>query len=66
MIQGLDNIGICTTEVARSVAFYQRFLGGIPERPRGDDDCRQCIKLGAQKTIFQLAARILTEVSVAD
>ena len=24
MIQGVDNIGICTTDVARSVAFYQR------------------------------------------
>src|SRR3974377_2370349 len=24
MVQGVDNIGICTTDVERSVAFYQR------------------------------------------
>jgi catechol 2,3-dioxygenase-like lactoylglutathione lyase family enzyme len=24
MIQGIDNIGICTTDVARAVAFYQK------------------------------------------
>ena len=24
MIKGIENIGICTTDVAKSVAFYQR------------------------------------------
>jgi catechol 2,3-dioxygenase-like lactoylglutathione lyase family enzyme len=34
MIQGVDNIGICTTDVARSVAFYQRL--GFSEAYRND------------------------------
>ena len=34
MIQGVDNIGICTTDVARSVAFYQRL--GFSEVYRND------------------------------
>ena len=34
MIQGLDNIGICTTDVARSVAFYQKL--GFSEAYRND------------------------------
>ena len=34
MIQGIDNIGICTTDVARSVAFYQRL--GFSEAYRNE------------------------------
>src|SRR5262245_25062016 len=34
MIQGVDNIGICTTDVARSVAFYQRL--GFSEADRNE------------------------------
>ena len=34
MIQGVDNIGICTTDVARSVAFYQRL--GFSEAYRNE------------------------------
>ena len=34
MVQGVDNIGICTTDVERSVAFYQRL--GFSEAYRND------------------------------
>ena len=34
MIQGIDNIGICATDVARAVAFYQRL--GFLEAYRSD------------------------------
>ena len=34
MIQGVDNIGICTTDVARSVAFYQKL--GFSEAYRNE------------------------------
>jgi len=34
MIKGIDNIGICTTDVAKSVAFYQRL--GFCESYRND------------------------------
>jgi len=34
MVQGIDNIGICTTDVERSVAFYQRL--GFSEAYRND------------------------------
>ena len=34
MIKGVDNIGICTTDVARAVAFYQRL--GFSEAYRND------------------------------
>ena len=34
MIQGIDNIGICTTDVARSVAFYQKI--GFSEAYRNE------------------------------
>jgi catechol 2,3-dioxygenase-like lactoylglutathione lyase family enzyme len=34
VIRGVDNIGICTTEVARSVAFYQKL--GFSEANRND------------------------------
>ncbi|MGH7842678.1 MAG: VOC family protein [Candidatus Binataceae bacterium] len=34
MIKGIDNIGICTTDVARSVAFYQKL--GFSEAYRND------------------------------
>jgi len=34
VIQGVDNIGICTTDVARAVAFYQRL--GFSEAYRND------------------------------
>jgi catechol 2,3-dioxygenase-like lactoylglutathione lyase family enzyme len=34
MIQGIDNIGVCTTDVARSVAFYQRL--GFSEQYRNE------------------------------
>jgi catechol 2,3-dioxygenase-like lactoylglutathione lyase family enzyme len=34
MIKGIDNIGICTTDVARSGAFYQRL--GFSESYRND------------------------------
>jgi len=34
VIQGVDNIGICTTDVARSVAFYQKL--GFSEAYRND------------------------------
>jgi catechol 2,3-dioxygenase-like lactoylglutathione lyase family enzyme len=34
MVQGVDNIGICTTDVERSVAFYQRL--GFLEAYRND------------------------------
>jgi methylmalonyl-CoA/ethylmalonyl-CoA epimerase len=34
VIQGVDNIGICTTDVARSVAFYQRL--GFSEAYRNE------------------------------
>ena len=34
MIKGIDNIGICTSDVAKSVAFYQRL--GFCEWYRND------------------------------
>jgi len=34
MIKGIDNIGICTTDTARSVVFYQRL--GFSEAYRND------------------------------
>ena len=34
MIRGVDNIGICTTDVARSVVFYQKL--GLSEAYRND------------------------------
>jgi catechol 2,3-dioxygenase-like lactoylglutathione lyase family enzyme len=34
VIRGIDNIGICTTDVARSVAFYQKL--GLSEAYRND------------------------------
>ena len=34
MIKGIDNIGICTTDIARSVVFYQRL--GFSEAYRND------------------------------
>jgi methylmalonyl-CoA/ethylmalonyl-CoA epimerase len=34
VIEGVDNIGICTTDVARSVAFYQKL--GFSEAYRND------------------------------
>ena len=34
MIRGIDNIGICTTDVARSVVFYQKL--GLSEAYRND------------------------------
>jgi catechol 2,3-dioxygenase-like lactoylglutathione lyase family enzyme len=34
MIKGIENIGICTTDVAKSVAFYQRL--GFCESYRND------------------------------
>lgn len=34
MIKSVDNIGICTTDVARSVAFYQKL--GLSEAYRND------------------------------
>ena len=34
MIRGVDNIGICTTDVGRSVAFYQKL--GLSEVYRND------------------------------
>jgi catechol 2,3-dioxygenase-like lactoylglutathione lyase family enzyme len=34
VIQGIDNIGICTTDVARSVAFYQKI--GFSEAYRNE------------------------------
>ena len=34
VIQGIDNIGICTTDVARAVAFYQRL--GFSEAYRNE------------------------------
>jgi hypothetical protein len=39
VIQGIDNIGICTTDVARAIAFYQRlgFLETCPYRKSNSD-----------------------------
>ena len=34
MIKGIDNIGVCTTDIARSVVFYQRL--GFSEAYRND------------------------------
>jgi catechol 2,3-dioxygenase-like lactoylglutathione lyase family enzyme len=34
MIKGIDNIGVCTTDIARSVMFYQRL--GFSEAYRND------------------------------
>ena len=34
MIEGIDNIGICTTDLAKSVAFYQRL--GFSQAYRND------------------------------
>jgi catechol 2,3-dioxygenase-like lactoylglutathione lyase family enzyme len=34
MIQGVDNIGLCTTDVARFVAFYQKL--GFSEAYRNE------------------------------
>jgi len=34
MIQGIDNIGICTTDLARSVTFYRKL--GFSEAYRND------------------------------
>ena len=34
MVQGIDNIGICTTDLTRSVAFYEKL--GLSEAYRND------------------------------
>jgi methylmalonyl-CoA/ethylmalonyl-CoA epimerase len=52
MVQGVDNIGICATDVARSVAFYQTL--GFSEAYRND---RGVLMAAAAVHLFIFATR---------
>ena len=52
MIRGVDNIGICTTDVARSVAFYQNL--GLTEAYRND---RGVMMVAGDAHLFIFATR---------
>ena len=52
MIQGVDNIGICTTDVARSVAFYQKL--GFSEAYRNE---RGVMIVAVSANLFVFATR---------
>ena len=52
MVQGVDNIGICATDVERSVSFYQRL--GFSEAYRND---RGVLMAAGTAHLFIFAAR---------
>jgi len=52
VIRGVDNIGICTTDVARSVAFYQNL--GLTEAYRND---RGVMMVAGDAHLFIFATR---------
>ena len=60
MIQGVDNIGICTTDVARSVAFYQRL--GFSEAYRNE---RGVMMAAGSANLFVFATRHSPQAAAA-
>jgi hypothetical protein len=52
VIQGVDNIGICTTDVARSVVFYQKL--GFSEAYRNE---RGVVIAAGSANLFVFATR---------
>jgi catechol 2,3-dioxygenase-like lactoylglutathione lyase family enzyme len=52
MIQGVDNIGLCATDLARSVAFYQKL--GFAEAYRNE---RGAMMAAARANLFIFACR---------
>jgi catechol 2,3-dioxygenase-like lactoylglutathione lyase family enzyme len=52
MIQGVDNIGICTADVAKSVAFYQKL--GFSEAYRNE---RGVMMAAGSANLFVFATR---------
>ena len=54
MVQGIDNIGICTTDLTRSVTFYERL--GLSDAYRSDRGVMMAAGT-VQLFLFQVATR---------